>query len=54
MTRKQIDAGRELRLWITQVIIPAAAVVMMFPEAREATVSKARELKEKFKRKSRK
>ena len=26
MTRKQIDAGREVRLWITQVILPAFAL----------------------------
>lgn len=51
MTRKQIEAGRELRLWITQVIIPAVGVVMMVPEAREAVVTKAREYKEKIKNK---
>lgn len=51
MTRKQIDASRELRLWITQVIIPAFGVTMMIPEAREAVVTKAKEVKDKIKSK---
>ena len=51
MTRKQIDASRELRLWITQVVIPAFGVAMMIPEAREAVVTKAREVKDKIKSK---
>lgn len=54
MTRKQIDAGREVRLWITQVIIPAFGIAMMIPEAREAVVEKAKEFKDKHKRKSHK
>ena len=51
MTRKQIDASRELRLWITQVVIPAFGVAMMIPEAREAVVTKAKEVKDKIKSK---
>lgn len=53
MTRKQIEAGREIRLWITQVIIPAFGVAMMIPEARETVVTKAKEFGDKFKKKSR-
>ena len=49
MTHKQIDASREIRLWITQVIIPAFGVAMMIPEAREAVVTKARDVKDKIK-----
>lgn len=49
MTRKQIETGREIRLWITQVIIPAFGVAMMIPEARESVVTKAKEYKEKIK-----
>ena len=49
MTYKQIEASREARLWITQVIIPAACVALMIPESREAIVAKAREFKEKIK-----
>lgn len=54
MTRKQIEAGREVRLWITQVIIPAVGVAMMFPEARNAVVTKAKEVKDKIKGKLKK
>lgn len=50
MTRRQIDASREARLWITQVLIPAFGVAMMFPECREIVVSKAKEIGDKFKK----
>jgi hypothetical protein len=50
MTYKQIEASREARLWISQVIVPvigvAGAVVMSIPEARQAVVSKARSIKQ--------
>lgn len=49
MTRRQIEASREARLWITQVLIPAFGVAMMIPEAREAVVAKAKEVKDKIK-----
>lgn len=49
MTRRQIDASRELRLWITQVVVPAFGVAMMIPEAREAVVTKVKEVKDKIK-----
>ena len=48
MTHKQIDASREVRLWITQVILPACGIAMMIPEAREAVVAKARDVKSKI------
>ena len=54
MTYKQIEASREARLWINQVIIPAAAVVgtiMLNPEARQAVVTKANSLKTTIKNK---
>ena len=47
MTYKQIEASREVRLWITQVIIPMFGIAMMIPEAREAVVTKAKEFKDK-------
>lgn len=53
MTYKQIEASREVRLWITQVIIPAFGVAMMIPEAREAVVAKARDVKDRIKYKTR-
>ena len=52
MTYKQIEASREVRLWITQVLIPAFGVAMMIPEAREAVVAKAKEVKDKVKYKT--
>ena len=52
MTYKQIEASREARLWITQVVIPAFGVAMMIPEAREAVVAKAKEVKDKIMNKS--
>jgi hypothetical protein len=53
MTYKQIETSREIRLWITQVIVPAltvtTAVVTMVPELREAAVTKFNEAKNKIK-----
>ena len=48
MTYKQIEASREVRLWITQVVIPILGVAMMIPEAREAVVAKAKEVKDRI------
>jgi hypothetical protein len=45
MTRKQIDASREARLWLVQVAIPIAGIVMMVPEAREAITEKFKNAK---------
>ena len=57
MTYKQIEASREARLWIGQVIIPAITVVgaaMTVPEVRKAVTEKANNvkttIKEKFKK----
>ena len=50
MTYKQIEASREARLWIGQIIVPAATAVggiMMIPEVREAVKAKAIEIKKK-------
>jgi hypothetical protein len=53
MTYKQIEASREIRLWITQVIVPAiavsTAVVATVPELREAVTTKFNEVKGKVK-----
>ena len=49
MNYRQVETSREIRLWITQVIIPMFGIAMMIPEAREAIVSKAKELKYKAK-----
>lgn len=48
MTYKQIEASREVRLWIGQVIVPAigvAAVAMSNPEVRKAVGQKAEDVK---------
>lgn len=52
MTYRQTETSREIRLWLTQVIIPAFGVAMMIPEAREAVVAKAKEVKDKIVNKS--
>lgn len=51
MTRRQIDASRERRLWLSQVIMPAltlAATTMAIPEVRELVKTKAIDLKQKI------
>lgn len=53
MTYKQIEASRELRLWIGQVIVPTvtgAIVALQVPEVR----AKADELKNRIKTKFKK
>lgn len=50
MTYKQIEASRELRLWIGQVIVPVTLAVMAIsPEARQAVVNKATSVKNSIK-----
>lgn len=51
MTYKQIEASRELRLWIGQVIVPAVALASI-PEVRNTASRKLEELKWKFKSRS--
>lgn len=57
MTYKQIEASREIRLWIGQIIIPAATVaatMMTIPEVRQAAAEKRNELKRKVESKFKK
>lgn len=58
MTYKQIEASREVRLWITQVIVPAVAtavaVVSTVPAVREAASAKFEAVKDRIKFKRRK
>ena len=49
MTYKQIETSREIRLWITQVIVPALALALVVPESGEVIVTQAREVKDKIK-----
>lgn len=51
MTYKQIEASREVRLWIGQIIVPAvtmAGTAMAIPEVRQAVKAKAIEVKERI------
>lgn len=57
MTHKQIEASREARLWIGQIIVPAltlAATTLAIPEVREAIAAKARRVKQTINDKIRK
>ena len=50
---KHIEAARELRLWLGQVIIPTVTVVgsvMLIPEVRQGAKETVREIKSKFKK----
>lgn len=54
MTYKQIEAAREIRLWIGQIIVPAATVTvaaMTIPEVRQMIAAKADSVKCKIKSK---
>jgi len=60
MTYKQIEASREVRLWIGQIIVPAASVavaILSIPKVRQMIATKAESVKEsiqnKIRRKSR-
>ena len=53
-TYKQIEQARETRLWISQVIIPAAmavSTVMAIPEARKAVSDKYSKVKQAINKK---
>lgn len=58
MTYKQIEASREVRLWIGQIIVPAAttiaAVLYMKPELRYKAADKVRDIKYNVKTKFKK
>lgn len=55
MTYKQIEAAREARLWVGQIIIPTIVgivTVATIPEVREAVAAKANAIKDKIKAKT--
>lgn len=58
MTWKQIEASREIRLWVKEIVVPVvvtgATVYAAFPEAREFVKAKASNIKEKIKTKTKK
>ena len=45
MTYRQIEASREARLWLTQIVLPVVAVVMMVPKSRNAVITTAKKVK---------
>ena len=54
MTYKQIEASREARLWIKDVIVPVAAtavLVLSYPPARDYVNEKVAYIKNKIKTK---
>lgn len=54
MTYKQIEAIREVRLWIGQIIVPAVAIAastLAIPEVRQTAAAKVKSIKQSIKRK---
>lgn len=54
MKRKNIDAMREVRLWVGQIIVPAVTLVtttMAIPEVRQAVATKANSWKQSMENK---
>lgn len=54
MTYKQIEASREARLWIGQIVVPAvtlAATTLAIPEVRAAVAAKAKSMKQSIEQK---
>ena len=48
MKRKTIEASREVRLWIRDIIVPGAMLgtsLLAIPEVREAVATKAKQFK---------
>lgn len=57
MTYKQIEASREMRLWIGQVIVPAAAAAIAIasnPQTRNYVSKKYNNLKSRIQKKFKK
>lgn len=58
MTYRQIETSREVRLWITQIVVPAVAtvgtVLYMNPELRHKLADKANDIKRNIKTKFKK
>lgn len=57
MTYKQIETSREIRLWVGQIIIPAATVavtILTVPEVRQAVGAAANGIKTKIESKFKK
>ena len=53
MKQKHVDASREARLWLGQIILPAVVVAMAVPEFRQTVGNKVNDIKRSVKRKRR-
>ena len=56
-TRQRIEASREIRLWVGQILVPVttlAVTAMTVPEVRAGVIQKAKKTKESFANKFRK
>ena len=53
MTYKQIEASRELRLWLGQVVIPVMAIAAI-PEVRQTLADKTNKVKKSIQNKIKK
>lgn len=52
MTYKQIEQAREVRLWITTIVVPVATVtasVLAIPEVRQSIATTAKSISEDIK-----
>lgn len=47
---KHIEAAREVRLWIAQIVIPTIGIVMLSPEARQTIAQTFNDAKHAFKK----
>ena len=57
MTYKQIEAIREVRLWIKDIVVPVAAFatsMMLIPEVRQPVINKFKNVKESIDKKVKK
>lgn len=51
MKYKHIEASREARLWLSQIVLPIFGIVMMVPETRHTALTKAENMKNSIKAK---
>lgn len=54
MTYRQIETSREIRLWLGQILIPAAGVALLVPEVRQWIGQKYENVKFAFRKKFKK
>lgn len=52
MRHKDVETMREIRLWVGQIIVPAALIVLSVPETRSLAIEKIKSLKQKYTKKN--